>query len=93
VTGANPASQPQASRHEHLQAIQQVRGSGIPGNAPDVTSVGSVTDEGMVTLVRAGDLELAVARVLGSPLDGEATLTGRVGHAGEINVLASLRRS
>jgi len=71
----------------------QVRGSGTPGDAPDVTSVSSVTDEGMVTLVRAGDLELAVARVLGSPLDGQATLTGRVGHAGEVSVLASLRRS
>ena len=70
----------------------QVRGSGTPGEAPDVTSVDSVTDEGVVTLVRAGDLELAVARVLGSPLDGEATLTGRVGHSDEIHVLAALRR-
>jgi len=77
----------------HIPPRMQVRGSGTSGDAPDVTSVDSVTDEGMVTLVRAGDLELAVARVLGSPLDGEATLTGRVGHAGEINVLASLRRS
>jgi Maltokinase N-terminal cap domain len=71
----------------------QVHGSGTTGEAPDVTSVDSVTDEGMVTLVRAGDLELAVARVVGSPLDGEHTLTGWVGPAGEISVLASLRLS
>lgn len=71
----------------------QVRGSGGSGDLPDVTSVDSVTDEGTVTLVRAGDLELALARVVGSPLDAEPTLTGRVGDFGEASVLAGLRRS
>ena len=71
----------------------QVRGSGSAGDLPDVSSVDSVTDEGMVTLVRAGDFELALARVVGSALDGEHTLTGRVGDSGEPHALASLRRS
>lgn len=71
----------------------QVRGSGSSGDIPDVTSVDSVTDEGTVTRVRAGDLEFALARVVGSPPDGERTLTGRVGVSGETSVLASLRLS
>lgn len=71
----------------------QVRGSGGAGDVPDVTSVDSVTDEGTVTLVRAGDLELTLARVVGSPLEGESALTGRMGDSGETNVLATLRRS
>jgi hypothetical protein len=71
----------------------QVRGSGSAGDVPAVTSVDSVTDEGTVTLVRAGDLELALARVVGSPLDGEARLTGTVGDSQQTSVLASLRRS
>jgi hypothetical protein len=59
---------------------------------PQVTRVDSVTDEDTVTLVRAGDLELTVARVVGSPLGGDFTLTGRVGDSGAPTVLASLRR-
>jgi hypothetical protein len=68
----------------------QVRGSGGDGERPEVDSV---TDEGTVTLVRAGDIELALARVVGSPLDGEATLTGTIGDSEQTSVLASLRRS
>jgi len=72
----------------------QVRGSGSAGSDhSDVTWVDSVTDEGTVTLVRAGDLKLTLARVVGSPLEGESTLTGRVGDSGDTSVLASLRRS
>jgi hypothetical protein len=71
----------------------QVRGSGDPGaETPDLTSVDSVTDEGAVTTVRAGDLELAVARLVGSPLGGDETLTGRVGESDEPLLLAALRR-
>jgi Maltokinase N-terminal cap domain len=71
----------------------EVRGSGSPGtDVPQVTRVDSVTDEDTVTLVRAGDLELTVARVVGSPLGGDFTLTGRVGDSGAPTVLASLRR-
>ena len=71
----------------------QVRGSGSTDHVQEVTSVDSVIDEGTVTLVRAGDLELTLARVVGSELDGEPTLTGRVGDSHETSVLASLRRS
>ena len=71
----------------------QVRGSGSPGtDLPEVSGVDSVTDQDTVTLVRAGDLELILARVVGSPLEGDATLTGRVGDSAETSVLASLRR-
>jgi Maltokinase N-terminal cap domain len=72
----------------------RVRGSGGPGvTLPEVTSIDSVTDEGTVTVVRAGHLNLALARVVGSPLEGDYTLTGQVGDSAEITVLASLRRS
>jgi Maltokinase N-terminal cap domain len=72
----------------------QVRGSGSPGTGlPDVTSIDSVTDEGTVTVVRAGDLSLRLARVVGSPLEGEYLLNGRIDESGETRVLASLRRS
>lgn len=72
----------------------QVRGSGSAGtDLPDVARVDSVTDVGTLTLVRAEDLTLTLARVVGSPLEGERMLTGRVGDSGETSVLASLRRS
>jgi hypothetical protein len=76
-----------------VPARMQVRGSGGAEAArPDVTSIDSTVDEGTVTVVRAGGLELTVARVVGSPLDGDCTLSGRVGDSDEILVLASLRR-
>jgi len=84
-----------------VPARMQVRGNGVGGGSgsgsvgdlPAVTSIDSVTDGGTVTVVRAGDLELSLARVVGSSLDGEATLTGRIGDSGESSLLASLRRS
>ncbi|HEU5267724.1 MAG TPA: hypothetical protein VFU35_13535 [Jatrophihabitans sp.] len=77
-----------------VPARMQVRGSGRTGtDLPDVTSVDSVTDEGTFTVVRAGNLELNLVRVVGAPLDGEHTLTGRVGDSGETPVLAGLRLS
>lgn len=69
----------------------QVRGTGNAGETPEVTSIDSVTDEGPLTLVRAGDLELTLARVIGSPLAGELTLIGQVADAGAPTTLASLR--
>jgi maltokinase-like protein len=78
----------------HVAPRMRVRGSGRDGAAvPEVTSVGSVTDEGTVTVVRAGDVELTLARVVGRPLEGASTLTGRVGDTGEQHVLAGLRRA
>jgi Maltokinase N-terminal cap domain len=67
-----------------------VTGSGNADDAPDVTSIDSVSDEGTVTVVRAGDLQLALARVVGSPLDGALHLIGRMGDSGEPRMLASL---
>ena len=69
----------------------QVKGSGSGNAPPTVTSVDSVTDHDTVTVTRAGDLELAVARVVGSALDGEFTLTGGLGNSDELQVLATLR--
>jgi len=81
-------------RRDDVPPRMQVRGSGSPGTAlPRTTSVESVTDDEDVTLVRAGDLRLTLVRVLGSPIEGEYTLTGRVGDSGETSVLAGLRRS
>lgn len=76
-----------------VPARMQVRGSGTGSveDRPAVTSVDSVTDAGTVTVVRAGDEELTLARVVGSSLAGEATLTGWIGE--ETSLLASLRLS
>jgi hypothetical protein len=70
----------------------QVKGSGHGNDPPAVTSVDSVNDDGTRTVTRAGELELTVARVVGSALDGELTLTGRVGNSDEQLALATLRR-
>jgi hypothetical protein len=71
-----------------------VRGSGSPGaSLPDVTSIDSVTDEGTVTVVRAGDLTLALPRVVGSSLEGDHVLSGHIGESPETHLLAGLRRS
>jgi hypothetical protein len=74
----------------------QVHGSGRPDTAlPVASSIDSVTEGNTTTLIRAGDLEIALARLLGEPpagAAGPARLTGRVGQTGEPIVLASLRR-
>jgi hypothetical protein len=49
-----------------------------------------VRDQGAVTVVRAGHLELALARVVGARLDGAFHLTGRVADTGGPHVLAGL---
>lgn len=69
----------QAGERVDVPPRMQVRGSGSAGtDVPDVTSVDSVTDEGTATLVRTGDLKLTLARLVGSRLEGDSTLTGRV---------------
>ena len=45
---------------------------------------------GPLTVVLAGDLQLALARVVGSPLDGALHLIGRMGDSGEPRMLAGL---
>jgi hypothetical protein len=69
----------------------QVWGSGSASDPPELGSVDSVVDKDSVTLVRAGELVLTLARVVGSSLDGGFTLTGRVTDSDETSVLASLR--
>src|SRR3954453_6016122 len=54
----------------------QVRGSGAAGaTVPAVASVDSVSD-GTVTQVVAGPVEIALARVVGAPLEGAGTQSG-----------------
>src|SRR4051794_35283701 len=69
-----------------------VQGSGSPdAEVPTITAVDSVHDDGPTTLVRAGDLELVVARVVGAPIEADETLAGQIGSTGV--VLAGLRRT
>jgi hypothetical protein len=74
-----------------------VKGSASFGDRPAVTAVDSVLDSmvdegGAVTVVQAGEIELTVARVVGSPLDGMHTLTGHITDADELLLLATMRR-
>jgi len=69
-----------------------VQGSGSPEALPPrVDAVDEVHDEGATTVVRAGGLELVVARILGAPIEADETLTGEIGHASA--VLAGVRRT
>ncbi|MGC4110155.1 MAG: hypothetical protein QM747_06970 [Nocardioides sp.] len=77
-----------------LPARLPVLGSGSPGAAvPTITAVDSVadsvTDDGAVTRVVAGGVTLSLARVVGTPLPGEATLTGSTADR-DLGVLAAL---
>src|SRR6478735_3060602 len=69
----------------------QVRGSGSDDSAPQVTSVDRVVDESAVTVVTAGDVDIAVARIVGESLGSGPHLSGSVGDSDE-TVLAVLRR-
>jgi hypothetical protein len=78
-----------------VPARMQVRGSGspdasVPAIVPAISSVDSVRDEGPVATVTAGPLTLSLARVVGTPLSGSATLTGSVGDQ-DLGVLAAVR--
>ena len=68
----------------------QVRGSGGGGPVPEVEVVDEVVDDGPVTRARAGGAEIALARVVGTPLGAGERLDGRVGEEGEPVVLATL---
>jgi hypothetical protein len=70
----------------------QVRGSGAAGaSVPGIASVDSVVD-GPIAQVVAGPVALTLARVLGSSVDGDATLTGTVGDDPTVLTLAAVRR-
>jgi hypothetical protein len=68
-----------------------VRGSGSAGaSVPTIDSVDAVNDDGPVTTVVAGPVTLSLARVVGTPLPGDATLTGSTRDQ-DLGVLAALR--
>jgi hypothetical protein len=68
-----------------------VRGSGSPDTeVPTITSVDSVVDDGPVTTITAGPVTLLLPRVVGTPVEGAATLTGQTGDT-DLGVLAALR--
>jgi Maltokinase N-terminal cap domain len=67
----------------------QVSGSGSArADVPAVSTVDSVTD-GPVTTVVAGRVTLALVRVIGTPVEGVATLTGSIGDQ-DLGVLAAV---
>ena len=81
----------QDGRRVDVPPRMEVRGSGSADASPEVTSVDDVSDDGPVTTVRAGSVEIDVARVVGTPLGEGPHLTGTVGDTGETTVLAVLR--
>ncbi len=76
-----------------IPARMQVRGSGTETSGPEVTAIDSTSDDGAVTTVRAGGVELALARVVGTQLGEGRHLSGTVadGSGGRTDVLAVLR--
>lgn len=69
----------------------QVRGSGSANaEVPAVSAISSVHEDSPVTTVSAGEVTLSLARVVGTPVPGSATLTGAIGDQ-ELGVLAALR--
>lgn len=78
-----------------VPARMQVRGSGSENAAPVLASIDAVTDEGSgegaITVVSAGPVEIAVARVVGTPLGDGPRLTGTIGDSEETLDLAVLR--
>ena len=70
----------------------EVRGSGAPdADVPPLPSVDAVNDDSPITTVTAGPLTISLARVVGTSVEGEATLTGTAGGQ-DLGVLAALRR-
>jgi hypothetical protein len=68
----------------------EVRGSGsADASVPTITSVDSVVDDGAVTTVVAGPVTIRLPRVIGTPVDGSATLTGTTADR-DLGVLAAL---
>jgi hypothetical protein len=93
LTGGTQA-QMVIERDGHLVDVpprMQVRGSGAAGTeVPTITSVDSVRDEGSATHASAGPVTIVLSRVVGTPVDGDATLTGAIGDQ-DLGVLATLR--
>ena len=67
-----------------------MRGSGSPdAPVPDDLFVDSVVDDSLVTLVTAGSVTISLARAVGTPVSGDATLNGSVADQ-DLGVLAAL---
>jgi hypothetical protein len=81
----------QDGRMVTLDPTCRVSGSGTATEAAVVDTV-DVVEAGNPTVTRAGDLELVLARVVGTAVDGEQTLTAQWG-AHEPVVLAAARRA
>lgn len=78
-------------RREVREPTAMVRGSGGPGPEVPTATAAPPRDAGPVTVVRAGDLELVVVRVVGAGVTAGHTLTGR--WAGQdAALLAGVRR-
>ncbi|MCF6377734.1 hypothetical protein L2K70_08960 [Nocardioides KLBMP 9356] len=72
-----------------IPARMEVRGSGTDAEGRTVSSIDDVTDDGDTTVVRAGDLVVVVARVVGTTLGEGPHLSGTLGDGEE--TLAVLR--
>ena len=79
-------------RREVREPSATVRGSGTPGTAVPAITVVTCEDDGPATVVRAGELELVVVRVVGADVVVEQTLTGRWGDSG-LALLGGVRRA
>src|SRR4051794_4602321 len=74
-----------------VPARMQVRGSGSAGaDVPAISTVESVCDDGPVTTVTVASLTISLARIVGTPVEGAATLTASIGDE-DLGVLAALR--
>lgn len=82
----------QDGRRVDVPPRMQVRGSGSDDSAARVSSIDAVSDDGAVTVVTAGEVEIAVARVVGAALGDGPCLSGSVRDSDETTVLAVLRR-
>lgn len=82
----------QDGRRVDVPPRMQVRGSGSDDSTPRVTRIDGVSDEGAVTVVTADEVEIAVARVVGTSLGNGPHLSGSVGDSDDTTVLAVLRR-
>ena len=68
----------------------EVRGSGVPGaDVPVISAIDSVVDDGPLTTVVAGSVTISLARVVGTPVAGDAVLSGTGGEE-NLGVLVGL---
>ncbi|HEY5455737.1 MAG TPA: hypothetical protein VIJ96_09730 [Acidothermaceae bacterium] len=92
LTGGTQAEEfiDRGDRLEPRSPLATVRGSGASGTSvPEIVAV-ACFDQGATTVVRAGALEMVVARVVGAAVEAPHTLTGNwAGH--EPVVLAGAR--